>query len=239
MTTYLITGSNRGIGLEHTKQALAAGEKVLGTYRSLSGATELRTLQAQYPDTLQLEQLDLDDRASITALADRIKGQAIDVLFMIAGLYGGGWANEADRNAQSLHGMDYSLWESIFQANVMGNFQLTSELLANVEASDKKTVIFMSSDLGSIENNEQGMSFAYRSSKAALNMVAKGLSVELKPKGITVISLAPGWVKTDLGGQDARWEVDQSVANQRKVLAELDISKTGQFIDLLGANVPW
>ena len=100
-------------------------------------------------------------------------------------------------------------------------------------------VINMPSDLGSIANNTQGQSYAYRSSKAALNMVTKGLAVELGPHGFTVISMAPGWTQTDLGGTSAQWPAKESVANQRKVIAAITAQDNGGFVDLLGRNVPW
>ncbi|MBU2879008.1 MULTISPECIES: SDR family oxidoreductase [Aliiglaciecola] len=238
MTTYLITGANRGLGFEHTKQALAADESVIATCREPEKATELLALSERYPK-LRIEQLDLSEHDSIAAIAKRLDGVAIDILFNIAGLFGGGWSNQADRYKQSLTGMDYALWHEIMQANVYGHFELIAALLANVEASTRKTIIMMSSDLGSIANNQLGMAHAYRSSKAALNMLTKGLSIELAPNKITVISLAPGWVKTDLGGDDAPWEVDDSVRHQRNVIANLIPSATGKFIDLLGKSVPW
>lgn len=123
--------------------------------------------------------------------------------------------------------------------NVMAPFQLVQELRESLEAGQRKLVINMSSDLGSIANNAQGQSYAYRSSKAALNMVTKGLSVELAPLGFTVISMAPGWTQTDLGGTAAQWPVDESVANQRKVIATITAQDNGRFVDLLGRSVPW
>jgi NAD(P)-dependent dehydrogenase (short-subunit alcohol dehydrogenase family) len=105
--------------------------------------------------------------------------------------------------------------------------------------SDAPLVVMMSSDLGSIENNEQGQSYAYRSSKSALNMITKGLSVEFKDQGVRVISMAPGWTQTDLGGVNALWKVEGSVANQIKTLTGLGASDSGVFINLLGEKVPW
>lgn len=239
MTTLLITGANRGLGLEHTQQALSAGENVIATCRAPESAEALQLLLKKHPDQLSIEQLDVSNHESIELLAQRLNGRAIDTLFNIAGLYGGGWANESDRAKQSLLGMDYAQWMDILQTNVIGCFKLTAELLANLDVSERKQVVMMSSDLGSIANNGLGMSHAYRSSKAALNMLTKGLAIELADKHIAVISLAPGWVKTDLGGDNAEWDVDVSVQHQREVMATLNLSQSGQFINLLGEQVAW
>lgn len=236
MNTWLITGANRGIGLEFVRQLAAAGETVIGTARDPDGAADLAALAAAKPQ-VRIEALDLEDRASITALGKRLSGVAIDILFNNAGLYGGSWDNASHR--QSRDSMDYDLWEQVMRVNVMAPFQLVHELLPCLEAGQRKLVINMSSDLGSIANNAQGQSYAYRSSKAALNMITKGLSVELAPLGFTVISMAPGWTQTDLGGTSAQWPVEESVVNQRKVIAAITAQDNGRFVDLLGRSVPW
>lgn len=236
MNTWLVTGANRGIGLEYVRQLAAQGETVIATARDPERALELSALAAANPQ-VRIEALDLEDRASVTALGQRLSGVAIDVLLNNAGLYGGSWDNSSHR--QSRDSMDYDLWEQIMRINVMAPFQLVQELRESLEAGQRKLVINMSSDLGSIANNAQGQSYAYRSSKAALNMVSKGLSVELAPLGFTVISMAPGWTQTDLGGTSAQWPVDESVANQRKVIATITAQDNGRFVDLLGRSVPW
>lgn len=236
MNTWLVTGANRGIGLEYVRQLAAQGETVIATARDPERALELSALAAANPQ-VRIEALDLEDRASVTALGQRLSGVAIDVLLNNAGLYGGSWDNSSHR--QSRDSMDYDLWEQIMRINVMAPFQLVQELRESLEAGQRKLVINMSSDLGSIANNAQGQSCAYRSSKAALNMVTKGLSVELAPLGFTVISMAPGWTQTDLGGTAAQWPVDESVANQRKVIATITAQDNGRFVDLLGRSVPW
>lgn len=236
MGTWLVTGANRGIGLEYVRQLAFAGETVIATARNPAEAAELAKL-AEANDSVRLEALDLEDRASVIALGQRLEGVAIDVLLNNAGLYGGSWDNASHR--QSHDSMDYDLWEQIMRVNVLAPFQMVQVLRANLSASERKLVINMSSELGSIANNAQGQSYAYRSSKAALNMVTKGLSVELANQGFTVISMAPGWTQTDLGGTSAQWPVAESVANQLKVIAGLTAEDNGRFVNLLGNSVPW
>ena len=234
--TMLVTGASRGIGLEYVRQALAAGEAVIATTRTASDA--LDALAAEYGSLLRIEILDASDFASIDALAGRLAGVPVEILLNNAGLF----ANApfpAGMAAQTLDGMDYDFWEKLLRVNVVAPFRLTAKLLPNLLAGTRKTVVMMSSDLGSIGNNQQGASHAYRSSKAALNMLTKGLSLDLKDKGVTVMSMAPGWTKTDLGGPDAMWTVEDSVANQRKIIAGLTFADTGRFIDLTGKPVNW
>ncbi len=234
--TWLITGANRGIGLEYVKQLSAEGERVHAVVRDPGSATELTALAASYR-SLAIEVADMDDRASIDALATRLADVPIDILLNNAGIYGGSWDNAAHR--QSALSMDYDLWEQIMRVNVMAPYQMVQRLRPSLMLGQGKLVVNMSSDLGSITNNAQGQSYAYRSSKAALNMVTKGLSVELASDGISVVSMAPGWTQTDLGGVNAHWSVEDSVANQRRVIAGLTPTDTGRFVNLLGEDVPW
>lgn len=236
MATWLVTGANRGIGLEYVKQLAAAGETVIGTARNPAAAAELAGLAAGH-ERVSVEALDLEDRASVEALGKRLAGVGIDVLVNNAGLYGGSWDNAAHR--QSHDSMDYDLWEQIMRVNVMAPFQMVQALRSSLMAGHRKLVVNMSSDLGSIANNGQGQSYAYRSSKAALNMVTKGLSVELSAQGFIIVSMAPGWTQTDLGGVSARWPVEESVANQLEVIAGLSAQDNGRFVDLLNRTVPW
>lgn len=232
--TILVTGANRGIGLEHVRQALESGETVIAACRQPATAQALLDLdQAR----LRLEQVDMASGASIDALANRLSGVPVDMLINNAGIYGGSWTTDAHR--QTLAGMDYDLWEEMMRVNVIAPFRLTSRLIANLKAGTEKLVVMMSSDLGSITNNQQGQSHAYRSSKAALNMLTKGLSIDLAASGIKTISMAPGWTQTDLGGGNALWPVDESVRLQRQVLADAETFESGSFVNLKGETVPW
>ena len=235
--TWVVTGANRGIGLEYTKQLLAAGNKVVAGVRNLGPADSLSALAADFPRQLGIRHLDLSSWDSIDAFATGFADQPIDYLINNAGLYGGSWDNASHR--QSKDSMDYALWEEIMRVNVMAPFRLTRALQANLQRADEPLVVMMSSDLGSITNNEQGQSYAYRSSKAALNMVTKGLAVEAGESQCRFVAMAPGWTKTDLGGAHADWTVEESVAHQINVILGLDGKTTGAFINLLGEAVPW
>ncbi|AYV48446.1 short-chain dehydrogenase [Caulobacter flavus] len=238
MTTVLITGANRGIGLEHVRQYAAAGADVVATCRDPAGAAELQAIAQAHPGKVRIEALLVNDAASVAALAERLKGVAVDVLINNAGTYGPIPLPEGMAH-QTLSGMDYEIWADILATNVVSPFRITAALIDNVKASDAKTIVMMSSGLASIGTNVYGGSHAYRSSKAALNMLAKGLAVELKGDGVTVVAMAPGWTRTALGGPDAPYSVEESVAGQQKVIAGLGLDDTGRFLDLAGAEVAW
>jgi NAD(P)-dependent dehydrogenase (short-subunit alcohol dehydrogenase family) len=239
MTTVLITGANRGIGLEHVRQyAPRDGVTVIACCRDPKSAEELQAIAAAHPGKVRIEALAVTDPASIAALVERLKGQPIDILINNAGTYGphplpGGLVH------QTLSGMDYGMWSEILDINVLSPFRLTAALIDNVKASERKVIVMMTSGLASIAANTMGGSHAYRSSKAALNMLAKGLAVELKADGVIVLALAPGWTRTALGGPDAPYSVEDSVTGQQKVIDGLTLADTGKQLDLHGVEQPW
>ncbi|XUU59949.1 SDR family oxidoreductase [Erythrobacter sp. HA6-11] len=238
MTTILITGANRGIGLEHTKQALEAGETVIATCRKPGEATELASLAEKHGTNLKIEELDVTCGEFVCSLVGRLDGVAIDVLINNAGTAGDkSWDPSADR--QSLGSIDYEQWRWILDVNLLGAMRVTEALYGNVAASDKKQIIMISSGLASIAHNTMGGSHLYRTSKAALNMLAKGVANDLADRGITTISLSPGWTKTDMGGDAAHWTVKESVRQQRQVIAGLSFADNGKFYELQGEEVPW
>ena len=235
--TWLITGANRGIGLGYATQLLAMGEKVIAGVRDPDNAESLIELSRQHEPLLNISRLDLNDWDSIDSFAGNLEKERIDYLINNAGLYGGSWTEDSHR--QSADNMDYELWEEIMRVNVIAQFRLTRALEGSLVRSDKPLVVMMSSDMGSIGNNDKGQSYAYRTSKVALNMIARSLAVDLGGRGIRVISMAPGWTQTALGGWTATWSVADSVAKQIDVITALGPEDTGRFINLHGESVPW
>ena len=238
MSTVLITGANRGLGLAHARGFIARGDTVIACCRSPETAEALHALAKTAGDRLRIEKLDVAAPEDADRLARDLAGVPIDILINNAGIYGGGGVSDGDAD-QSLKGMDYDLWARVLAINVMAPFRLTAALLPSIEASERRTVVMMSSDVGSIGNSAQGGMYAYRTSKSALNMLTKSLSNELAPRGITVISMAPGWVQTDMGGPSGHWSVEDSVEKQQAVIASLTPADTGRFINLLGETVAW
>ncbi len=204
MSTVLITGTNRGLGLEYAKQYLVNGWTVIGTAREPEKATELKGLGA-----VEVLPLDVGDRESVEGLAKALQGRPIDLLISNAGIYGG--------KRQSLGDMDYEAWTETFVTNTIGPFHLVEALLPNLKAAGKAKIALMTSLMGSIADASSG-SIIYRSSKTALNMVGHLLAGDLKAQGITVLLLHPGWVATDMGGQGAPLQPPASIAGLRRVI---------------------
>lgn len=240
MRTVLITGANRGIGFEHARQYAKDGWRVIACCRQPNAAPELESLRHAFRNQVQVLALDVSNRAAIDAMATSLAGDSIDLLINNAGSYGPQGIPDGIAY-QRLGSIDYSIWEDILRINVLGAMKMTEAFLPQVERSSRKLVVMMSSDLGSVTNNiKPGQSYCYRSSKAALNMVTKGLSLDLKARGVTVVAMAPGWVRTDMGGKGiADLEPHDSVAAQRKVFEALTVADTGRFLNYRGEDVAW
>ncbi len=227
MPTVMITGSNRGIGLELARQYAADGWRVLATCRDSKHATDLQRIDGD----LVVKQLDVLDFDRVHAVAKAWKKEAIDLLILNAGIYG--------PRPSMLGGLDYDAWEEVFWTNAMAPLKVAEAFVDHVARSERRMIAAMSSKMGSIADNASGGSYIYRSSKAALNAAMKSLSVDLADRGIGVVVLHPGWVRTGMGGPHALIEVEESVSGLRRVLdaptAELD----GRFVNYDGREIPW
>lgn len=224
----LITGANRGIGLEFTQQYLADGWRVYACSREQQPEALLR-LQQKYPQQLSLHALDVADVAQIQQLAQTLRDAAIDVLINNAGVYPHG---EHSTGGQSD-------WLLAFQVNSMAPYYMAQAFRQQVGASQQKKIVTLSSKMGSLDDNTSGGSYGYRASKAAGNMVMKSLSIDLKPYGIACGILHPGWVLTDMGGPNALISVQQSVAGLRKVIQDLSLDNAGRFVAYDGKEIAW
>lgn len=224
MPTILITGAGRGLGLELASQFAAAGWETLGTVRDLAKG-------AAMPKGSQTFLCDINDRASLARLGRDLKGRPIDVLFCNAGMFG--------KRQQSVGTVDYDLWAEVMRLNVFAPMACVEALVDNVAASTRRQIVMMSSRLGSMSANSTGGEVVYRSSKAALNAVTKSLSIDLKGRGVTVVAVHPGWVKTDMGGGGADLTPQQSVAGLKKVVEGLTPASTGRFFNYDGAEIGW
>ncbi len=224
-STVLVTGANRGLGFEFAKQYHAAGWNVVGTAREPNAAAELKALG------VRVEALDVASDESVAALAERLKGQPIDLLINNAGVSDGG--------AKSLQDVKLDDYERVMQVNAIGPVRVTQALLPNLRAGKGKQIVSISSSLGSITDNTRAGFWAYRESKTALNMFMRSLSAELKSDGFICIPMSPGWVKTDMGGPGADLTPEQSIAGMRKVIDGLKPEDTGKFFKYDGTIVAW
>lgn len=224
MPTVLITGAGRGLGYEFARQYAADGWKVIGTVRNAKAKAALAKLGVDAPIA------DVADRKSIARLAEDLDDTPIDVLICNAGIYG--------PRHQTFGKLDYAAWDEVLRVNLFGTTAVAEALLENVAASERKVMVMMSSRLGSIAESRGG-DYLYASSKAALNMIGKALSVVLAKRGITVVSVTPGWVRTDMGGKSAPLAPETSIRGLRKVIADLSPEKSGGFFSYDGSVVAW
>jgi NAD(P)-dependent dehydrogenase (short-subunit alcohol dehydrogenase family) len=225
-----MTGANRGIGLELARQFAAGGWRVLACCRNPDAAADLRTLQEEHA-SLEIHPLDVTDYAQVAALARQLSARPVDILLNNAGIYGPKGVGFGD--------VDPAVWREVLEVNTIAPLMLTQAFVEQVAASRQKLVAMISSKVGSIADNGSGGSYLYRSSKTALNQVVKSLSIDLAGRGISVISLHPGWVQTDMGGPDAEIGVQESVAGLKKILQSAGRAQSGQFIEYDGSPIPW
>jgi NAD(P)-dependent dehydrogenase (short-subunit alcohol dehydrogenase family) len=222
--TVLITGANRGIGLEMARQYSMAGWRVIGTAREPDSAEALRGNAAQ------VLQLDVTDPSSVSRLASDLGESPIDVLINNAGIQPLMW---------KLHEVDFDVFERALAVNTTGPVRVTQALLPNLRLGELRKVINITTNLSSIAENTDGGFYGYRESKAALNMFTKSLAAELGPEGFTCIVLHPGWVKTDLGGPQAPLQVEESVRGMLRVIEGLSPSDNGTFWTFDAKKMAW
>jgi NAD(P)-dependent dehydrogenase (short-subunit alcohol dehydrogenase family) len=229
--TVLVTGANRGLGLEFVRQYVAAGWRVFAACRRPNGAKELQGVAAESGGRLRILEMDVTDSASVRAAAAELKGETIDLLINNAGVGG--------PPGQRLGGLDYDAWARVMDANTMGPMRVSEAFLENIAQSRQKRIVTITSGMGSIEDNTSGGRYAYRSSKAAVNMVIRSLAVDTAARGITCIVMNPGWVRTDMGGEGGKLSPEESIKAMRSVIATLKPEDTGKFLNFTGNAFPW
>jgi len=226
----LITGANRGIGLELSAQFAEDGWQVLACCRNPDAAVDLQALARQFA-AVEAHALDVTDYEQMAALAKRLHHRPIDILLSNAGIYGPRAAVFGKVNAAD--------WRQVFEVNTIAPMMLVQAFVEQVAASRQKLVAVMSSKMGSIADNGSGGAYLYRSSKTALNQVARSLSIDLAGRDVSVISLHPGWVRTEMGGPDGEISVQQSATGLKSILQAAGPAQSGQFIEYDGSPIPW
>ena len=234
MPSVLITGSNRGLGLEFARQYAAADWQVVATCREPGAADDLKALGG----SVDIRQLDVGDFDGVDRFAAALGNASIDVLILNAG---------RTKRPQNNGNMDYDAWAEIFRINTMAPLKLAEALVENVASSDQKKIAGISSRLASIQFATaddrtfelRGAYYPYRTTKAALNMVMRTMAAELAPRGILTASLCPGWVRTRMGGDNATYGTEESVGWMRDIIARLSPAGSGSFISHEGEVYPF
>jgi len=232
MPTILVTGSNRGLGLEWVHQYAQDGWRVHASCRHPAEAGELRGLTKRYPN-ISIHRLDTTRQDEIQALASELREQAVDVLINNAGVY-----LEKFDDALSAR-LSYDDWLHTFKVNTLGAVRMTEAFADHVARSERRLIVAISSHMGSIAEISEPGSYYYRSSKAALNAAMKGLAVELRRRGVGVLLLHPGWVQTRMGGPGARISTAESVAGMRALVEKFNLDDTGRFFRYNATEIPW
>jgi NAD(P)-dependent dehydrogenase (short-subunit alcohol dehydrogenase family) len=231
MPSALITGANRGLGLEFARQYLAEGWQVYVTCRDPDSASELQRLADASDDKLQILALDVTDPASVKSAAAELDGQAIDLLLNNAGIGG--------PRGQTIGNIDYEAWMKVLDVNTMGPMRVSEAFVDHVAKSERKLIVTLTSGMGSLADNTSGGSIAYRSSKAAVNMVMRSLAIDLALRSITCVVINPGWVLTDMGGPHATLTPVESVTMLRGLIETLRPAQSGKFFNYGGREYAW
>lgn len=227
--TLLITGANRGIGLALTRLYAQEGWQIHACCRHPEQADDLLRLAGDYPG-LSLHALDVAESDQIRTLARQLSGP-IDILFNNAGIYG-----PADTRFGHT---DEQAWLECLRVNCIAPMKMAEAFVEQLASSQRKTLANLTSKMGSMADNGSGGSYLYRSSKAALNAVMKSAAIDLRPRGIKVALLHPGWVKTDMGGPNAEISTAQSASQMRTILEQMRLEDSGTFYDIDGSIIPW
>ena len=224
MTTIMITGASRGLGLEFARQFYSKECRVIATCRNPKNANELNAI-----GDIDIHSLDVTDDKSVANLADKLRGENIDILINNAGVIG---------QREGFGRLDYDIWAETMDTNVFGPMRVAEAFRDNVMNSEKKQMIFITSRMGSITEAVPN-AYVYRSSKAALNMAVKCLSAELGEQGLIAVLFHPGHVQTDMGGQAAPVTPQKSIEGMKNQIVALTHDDNGRFLSYDGHQIPW
>lgn len=228
----LITGANRGIGLEFVQQYSEKNYQVYCCCRDLKHCDALLKIARRFP-YVKVYQVDITNTDQLAGIADELKDKPIDILINNAGIYGA-----ADEYIGA-NPIDAAGMLAAYNTNALAPLKVTEAFIPNLCQGKDKKIVAISSEMGSISQNKTGGSPAYRASKAALNAIMKTMSIDLNELGLKVLVLHPGWVKTDMGTDAAPLTAAESVAGMMAVIAQFDGSKNGQFLTYKGEELQW
>lgn len=235
MPTVLITGCNRGLGLEFVRQYLALGWSVAALCRRSS--PELESLRAE--PALEIHLADVTDDTALAAVAAGFGGRCIDVLINNAGIMGESNFGESGMRSQGFGATSREEWLRVFDVNTVSPMRIAEAFIEPVCASERGRIVTLSSEMGSIAGNAHGGWYAYRASKAGVNAVMKSMAIDLADRGVLTLALHPGWVRTGLGGPRAPLDVETSVRGMIGVIERLAPADSGSFVSYEGRVMPY
>jgi NAD(P)-dependent dehydrogenase (short-subunit alcohol dehydrogenase family) len=228
----VITGANRGLGLEFVRQWLLRGERVLALQRSRQPSAALESLQREH-EALQVASCDVSSDEDVQKAAEETERSlgAVDLLVNNAGIYGA--------RSRGMEEVDLEEMQRVFEVNALAPLRVTRAFRALLEHGARPAVVHVTSLMGSIADNSSGGSWAYRASKAALNMVNRNIAHDLDGAGIPSVAIHPGWVRTDMGSDAAPLSSEESVSAMIATIDELKPGQSGKMIDRFGEPIPW
>lgn len=230
METVLVIGASRGIGLGFVRSLLDRKVyQVHATARDLATSEDLTALAAN--PALHLHQLDVVQADSREDFIDKLDRLPLDLVIHNAGIHG--------PHGLSIGELPEREWQKVLHVDTIAPLLLAQALLPNLNRAGPGRIVFLSSRMGSIDDNESGGSYLYRSAKAGLNAAVRSLAIDLKREGIAVLLLHPGWVRTRMGGATAPLSVEESVRGMLEQIRALDLEHSGRFVDWSGAEIPW
>jgi NAD(P)-dependent dehydrogenase (short-subunit alcohol dehydrogenase family) len=229
--TILITGANRGIGLALTAELLKGGHHVFATARHPAKATELTTLHAAHKTSLDILELDVASDQSVAAAAATVS-TPLDILVNNAAVF-------PENGDESIFDMKFDYFREAFETNVLGVIRVTRAFIPLLEHGTNPRIVNISSGAGSVSAKDDNGYYAYSASKAALNMVTRALAAEFHPRGICVVAMTPGWVKTEMGGPNAPLEPADSARAIARTITTLTMDKTSLFLERTGGEVKY
>lgn len=242
MSVVLVTGANRGIGLELVRQYSEAGYRVHACHRSESEALDSLASNAE---SVTAHRIDITDHEAVDWLADSLNDESIDILINNAGRYGKIGLAVGGAEDQAFGNSDYDDWAYTFNVNVFGPMKVSEAFVEHIARSDAKKIVHITSFLGSSTLNTRAASgefaggmYAYRTSKTSVNILTRSMAEDLAPRGITVMAVHPGWVKTDMGGPDAQVDAKTSVDGIRNVIESTSLEDSGILCTFDGEILP-
>jgi len=229
-TTVMVTGANRGIGLEFVKQYAKAGIKVIATCRQSANCDELMHLCKRF-DHISLDYLDISDCHACQLFEKKYQSHRIDIAIANAGIYG-------TRREAGDH-MDFQNILEVIETNAIGTLLFANAITASLAKGEAKKLVIIGSKMGSISHNDNGGAYAYRMSKCALNIAMQSYAIDHEHLGIKVLTLHPGWVRTHIGGKFAPTSANQSVHMMRELIEQRGTVGRNIFLDTKGNTIAW